>query len=98
MMTETDIMAACMGEALSNSPTSFGAEQAKTATATAVSLMQTGKCDADTFTRVIARLGNHSALRQWCVQQGFLKTPPDALAIAVKMYMAKRDESLSEIA
>ena len=98
VMTETDILAACLGEALADSPSSFGADQAKKATATAVTLMQVGKCDADTFTRVIARLGNHSALRQWAIAQGLLRQAPDALAVAVKAYLAKKDETLNEIA
>lgn len=97
-MTETDVLAACLGEALADSPSSFGADQAKKATATAVTLMQVGKCDADTFTRVIARLGNHSALRQWAIAQGLLKQAPDALAVAVKAYLDKKDKALDEIA
>lgn len=97
-MTETEVLGACLSEALADSPSSFGADQAKKATSTAVSLMQIGKCDADTFTRVITRLGNHSALRQWAIAQGFLRQPADALAVAVKAYIDKKDKALEEIA
>lgn len=90
MMTETEVMAACLGEALHNAPSSFGGDQAKTATGIATNLLQIGKVDAETFGRVIARLGNHSALRQWAIAHGFLKQHDDALTIAVKEYIAKK--------
>lgn len=91
MLTETDLMAMCLGEALVDQPSSFGGDQAKKATGIATAALQTGKVDGETFGRVIARLGNHSALRQWAIAHGFLRQPDDALTIAVKAYIAKRN-------
>ena len=91
MMTETEAMASCLGRALQSNPNSFGVEQAKQATNVATSLLQAGKFDAETFGRVISRLGNHSALRQWAVQHGFLEQADDALTIAVRNEITRLD-------
>lgn len=96
MMTETEVMAACLARALKNNPKSFGAEQGKQATDVATKLLQAGKVGADDFGRVIARLGNHSALRQWAVQHGFLEQADDALTIAVRAEITRLDAAEEE--
>ena len=93
-MTETDTLALCLAKPLASKPTSFGANQAKMATDVATKLLQAGKVDVETFGRVISRLGNHSALRQWCIAHGFLGSANDALSIAVADLLAKSDAEL----
>lgn len=97
-LTETEAMGKCIAAALHDEPNSFGAEQAKKATGMATTLFQKGHLDSDTFGRVIGRLGNHSALRQWAVAQGFLGKAEDALAIAVKKELKVIDEALEKAA
>jgi hypothetical protein len=97
MLTETDALAKCLARALANEPKSFGSEQAKLATGVATTLLAAGSLDTETFGRVIARLGNHSALRQWAVQHGFIGKEADALAIKVSEEIAAEKERLAEM-
>lgn len=82
-LTETEVLAMALAAALKNKPSSFGASEAKLAIDTATKLFP-NKCDAETFGRVITRLGNHSALRQWAIAHGFIVAPDDALTVAVR--------------
>lgn len=97
-LTETDALAKCLARALANEPKSFGSEQAKIATGVATTLLQAGTLDAETFGRVIARLGNHSALRQWGVSHGFIAKENDALAVKVSEEIAAEKERLQDLA
>jgi len=97
-LTETDALAKCLARALKDEPKGFGATEAKAATTCATELLQAGKVDAETFTRVIARLGNHSALRQWATSHGFLAKEADALANAVSHELAVIKEGLAKLA
>jgi hypothetical protein len=92
MMTETEVMGACLGKVFQAEPSKFGADQAKIATNVATTLLANGKVDAETFSRVIARLGNHSALRQWAIAHGFLSTDDDALTNAVRAEISRLDQ------
>ena len=95
-MTETEVMGRCLGKALASQPKGFGSSEAKAATDVATSLFKADKCDGDTFGRVIARLGNHSALRQWAIQHGFITVENDALANAVSEEIARLKEVEAE--
>lgn len=79
MMTETEVMAEALGVVFKDNPTTFGKEHAEKAINRATALFQAAKCDAATFGRVMARLGNHSQLRQWATMHGFINVEPDAL-------------------
>lgn len=97
-LTETESMAKALARALANDPSSFGAEQAKLATGEATRQLQAAEVDAETFGRVISRIGNHSQLRQWAVSHGFIKQADDALAIAVSEELAALKERLDAMA
>lgn len=84
MLTETDLKARALATALKNKPTSFGTNEAKTAVDVATKLFASGMADGETFGRVVAALGNHSALRQWAIAHGFIVAPDDALTVAVR--------------
>ena len=90
-------MGACLGKVFQAEPSKFGADQAKIATGVATNLLSANKVDAETFGRVIARLGNHSALRQWAVAHGFLATDDDALTLAVKAEIARLDKLIDDV-
>lgn len=83
LMTETDVKAAALAQVLKSQPKGFGASEAKVAIDTATKLFMAQKCDADTFARVMAFLGNHSAIRQWAIAHGFINAEPDALSHAL---------------
>ena len=96
MLTETEVMAAALVEALEEGE--INAKQAEKACSVATSMLQSQQCDAATFGRVIARIGNHSALRQWAVKQGFRAKDADrdALAKAVDALLERRKKNLLE--
>lgn len=87
MLTETEVLGMSLAAALKNKPSSFGATEAKTAIDTATKFFP-NRVDAETFGRVITRLGNHSALRQWAIAHGFIVAPDDALTVAVREIIA----------
>jgi hypothetical protein len=91
-LTETDALAACLAPELMAGTKTFGADQAERANKRLFNMAIKGEVDPDTGARVGARIGNHSAMRQWAVKQGFLPAsdaPEDALAKAVKAIHAK---------
>lgn len=92
-LTETEALAKCLARPLFKSTEKFGADQAKEAVGIATSLLKADAMDAETFGRVISRLGNHSAIRQWAVAHGFITTPDDALATAMRAEMEKVEVS-----
>jgi hypothetical protein len=100
LLTETDALAICLAPELEGKPESFGAPNAEKACNRLAELFQNKQVDGATFARVNSRIGNHSALRQWAVKQGFI-TPPDnaedALAKAVKRLHANGDKALAEM-
>lgn len=99
-MTETDALAKCLAPVLDGAK-SFGANDAEKACLTLAQLFESKQIDTATFARVNARIGNHSAMRQWAIKQGFLPAsdaPEDALAKAVKAELSKRDTALEEMA
>ena len=98
LLTETESLAKCLARALRDEPTSFGSDQAKLATGEATRQLQAGEVDSETFGRVIARIGNQSALRQWATMHGFIKRDSDALAIAVGEEIAKHNDELVRMA
>lgn len=96
-MTDTELMGEALASALYSEPSTFGAEQAKVAYATVSSLVKAGKASDETADRVRAELGNHSAVRQWAIKQGFLPSATaseDARAKAVKAVFARMDAAL----
>ena len=100
MLTETDALAMCLAPVLDGAKT-FGSNDAEKACMTLAGLFESKQVDMATFARVNARIGNHSALRQWAVKQGFLPAsdaPEDALAKAVKKVLAARDAKLEQMA
>ena len=96
MLTETELMAKALAKPLSGEPSGFGASEAKLAIDVATTLFRANKCDAGTFGRVVVRLGNHSALRQWGIAHGFIVSPADALSNAVSEEIAKMKEEIDE--
>jgi hypothetical protein len=100
LMTETDALAAALAPVLDGA-TSFTADSAEKACNTATDLLTEGKIDKATFGRVISRIGNHSAVRQWAVKMGLIPasdSKPDALCLAIQAIHAKSDKALEEIA
>lgn len=99
MLTETEALAICLARELDGAK-SLGADQCERATLKATELFIAKNIDAATLGRVNARLGNHSALRQWAIRQGLLPAsdaPEDALAKAVRAVIAKGDKALAEM-
>ena len=75
MLTETEALALCLVRNLDSE--SFGAKEAEAACATLAMQFEQKRIDSQTFARVNARIGNHSALRQWAIKMGFI-TAKDA--------------------
>ena len=97
MMTETDAMALCLAKAVSQKPSSFSSEHVKQASEVATKLLASQKINAQTFARIIGRLSNQSAIRQWLVGHGFLDSATDALSTALSELLAKKDDELSKL-
>jgi len=97
MLTETEAAAKCIARPIENAST-WGAEQAKQASEILTGLFTTKQIDAATFGRVNARIGNHSALRQWAVKQGLLSSEvaEDALCKEVKRILAMDAAKMAE--
>lgn len=79
----------------------FGKDEAEKAMAELFRLQAAGDVAAADAARVGARLGNHSAMRQWGVKQGFIKAKDadeDALARALKKAVEAADAELEEMA
>lgn len=103
LMTDTDVKAACLAQVFkSRNVKGFGATEAKQANDTLVKLFQAQRMDAETFGRVAAYLGNHSAIRQWAIAHGFINSEPDALTNALEAMIEKvakaEGKALEEIA
>jgi hypothetical protein len=97
MLTDTEVMAEALGVVLASEPKTFGKEQAELALRRVSAMVKAKQCDDDTADRVRAELGNHSAIRQWAVKQGFLPAATageDARAKAVKIVIARIDKAL----
>ena len=88
MMTETEVVGLALATALKNKPSSFGASEAKIAI-DAITPLFPKEIDPATFGTAMARLGNHSALRQWAIAHGFIVAPDDALTIEVRKQIAE---------
>lgn len=98
-LTETDALAVCIAPVLDGTK-SFGAPDAEKACLRLAELFGNKQVDAATFARVNSRIGNHSALRQWAIKQGFIpasNVPADALARAVKQIHAGGDATLKKM-
>ena len=79
----------------------FGKDEAAKATAKVRELYKGGKVDDATFDELIAWLGNHSAIRQWGVKQGFIASKDaeeDATAKQLKKLIAEQDKELEKMA
>lgn len=96
MMTETEALAACLAVVLAGKPATFGKEHAEKAVSHATKLLGAQRIDAGTFSRVVARLGNHSQVRQWATAHGFIAVQADALETAVSEAIAKVQEQEAE--
>lgn len=100
-MTEVEALGECLGLVLKDGPSTFGKEHAEKAVNKATQLLGAGVIDAATFGRVVARLGNHSALRQWATMHGFINVEPDALHTHVEAtidrLMAAEKEELAKL-
>lgn len=99
-LTETEALALCIAKSLSKHQ-AFNADVAKEACDNLAKLFKGDRIDMDTFSRINARIGNHSAMRQWAVKQGIIPASDvaeDALAKAVKALIAKSDKELEEMA
>ena len=99
-LTETEALAICIAPEMEAGQKSFGADNAERACNRMFALVTEGKLDSATGSRVNARIGNHSALRQWAVKQGFLPAsdaPEDALAKAVKQIHARGSKTLEKM-
>ena len=90
-------MAKCIAKPIENAST-WGAEQAKQASDILMSLFMTKQIDAATVGRINARIGNHSALRQWAVKQGLLTSAveEDPLCKEVKRILAMDAAKMAE--
>lgn len=100
LLTETDALAVCIAPEIEKGTKTFGAENAEKACNRLVDLFTRKQIDQATFARVNARIGNHSAMRQWAVKQGFIPAsdaPEDALAKAVKLVHANGDKALADM-
>jgi hypothetical protein len=88
-MTETDAMALCLASPLMDGR--FGKEQAERAANYLAQLFQQGRISAETFARITARIGNHSAVRQWSEKTGLIHRAleDDALSKAVRAFQSK---------
>ena len=97
MLTETEATALCIAKPLDGAST-WGAEQAKLASDILTGLFMAKQIDAATFGRINARIGNHSALRQWAVKQGLLtsEVAEDALCKEVKRILAMDAAKMAE--
>lgn len=95
-LTETDALAQCYAASFPCS--AWGKDQATTANKHAAGLFTAGKIDADTFARVGARLGNHSASRQYLEKHGLLSVDQDALSQAIKKLVDEKRAKLLDIA
>ncbi len=97
MLTETEATAKCIAKPIDGAST-WGAEQAKQASDILTGLFTTKQIDAATFGRINARIGNHSALRQWAVKQGLLTSAveEDALCKEVKRLLAMDAAKMAE--
>lgn len=82
-MTETEVVGLALATALKNKPSSFGASEAKIAI-DAITPLFPKEIDPATFGSAMARLGNHSALRQWAIAHGFIVSADDALTLEVR--------------
>lgn len=93
MMTDTEVKAEALAAVFYKDQDTFGKDQCQVAMARISRLVKDSQCDDATADRVRAELGNHSAVRQWAVKQGFLtsKVEEDALCRAVKVAIAKID-------
>ena len=90
-------MAEALGVVFHNEPTTFGKDQAEMALRRVSAIAKASQCDDDTADRVRARLGNHSAIRQWAVKQGFLPAPKvedDALTKATNAVVERINKAL----
>lgn len=99
IMTETDALALCIARPMTSAK-AFNADVAKQACDNLAKLFKADRIDTDTFSRINARIGNHSAMRQWAVKQGIIPAADiaeDALARAVKALVAKSDKELEEM-
>jgi len=98
-LTETECLALCIASPLDGAET-FGANEAEEACGILASLFQAKRVDAKTFARVNARIGNHSALRQWAIKMGLLtakEIAEDALCKEVKRLHALDKEALTKM-
>jgi len=94
LLTETEALAQCLGRVFRKEPTTFGADEAKLACGVLTDLFKADKVDADTFGRVNARIGNHSAMRQWAVKHSFIPSADakdDALTVQTRKVMSELD-------
>lgn len=80
LLTACEAKALCLVRNLNTA--SFGADQAKAATATLRMLFKSGQVDDATFDEVSAYLGNHSAIRQEMIKQGLIKAEVAESALA----------------
>lgn len=88
-LTSTDATAACIGAVLASGASSWGKDQATAANRHLVTMFKAGKVDDATFSDVAGRLGNHSATRQHLEKHALLTVQADALATAIKAFVAK---------
>jgi hypothetical protein len=98
MMHYYEALATCLVPMKENQR--FGVEQAREACDIASHLFETRRIDAETCSKIIAKIGNHSAMRQWGIKHGFIpeknaarlrntRWPEDDLSVALKAPKAK---------
>lgn len=97
MLTDTELKARMLARALATEPKGFGSKEVESATSVALAAMQAGQVDHATFSRCISWVSNASAVRQWCVSQGFIRPERDALAIAVDAAIEAEHKRLEEM-
>jgi hypothetical protein len=95
-MTETQVLAKCIVYGMDGGNT-WAKEQAERANKKLVAMLRASEVDDDTFARVSARLGNHSATRQHLEKQGFIKVEADALGVAIREAIAADVKELASL-
>lgn len=99
MLTETEVMGKALAVALLKDSTTFGVDSAKLAMAVVSKLAKDNQATDEACDGARARLGNHSAIRQWAVKHGLIAekaVSKDALCNAVETAMKEIQEQADE--